>query len=74
MKWAIDRIENNIAIIENIFTKQKQEIPLNELPVSSQEGSILILKNKHYQLDHQAEITRKLEIKEKFKKLRKNQN
>ena len=72
MKWAVDRIEDNIAILENIDTLEKKEVAISLLPSSIYEGSILRYQNNTYIADiSEEEIRRKL-IEEKFRKLRNN--
>lgn len=70
MKYAIDRIENNIAILENITTKEKKEISILSLPPNIHEGTILLETNNTYIIDPLEELTRTKLIEEKFKKLR----
>ena len=40
MKYSIDRIEDKIAIIENIITGEKTEVNIALLPVNIKEGNI----------------------------------
>ena len=72
MKYIIDRIEDNIAILENQETKEMIDIDINELPVNIKEGNVLIYENKKYYIDVNLEQERKKNILEKFQKLRKN--
>ena len=72
MKYAIDRIEENIAILENINTKEKLEININELPKEIKEGSILVFKDNKYIIDEAEEENRRKIILEKFNKLKRN--
>ena len=47
MKWIVDRIENNIAIIEvqQANTGSTQiEVPLSALPPETKEGDIILLE------------------------------
>ena len=71
MKYAIDRIENNIAVLENIKTKEKREINIKDLPRGIKEGSILSLENNLYKLDNDEEEKRRKLIIEKFNSLKK---
>ncbi len=71
MKYAIDKIENNIAVLENIKTKEKIEINIKDLPKGIKEGSILSLENNLYKLDKSAEEKRRKLITEKFNNLKK---
>ena len=72
MKYAIDRIEENIAILEDINTKEKLEINVNELPKEIKEGSILLFKDNKYMIDEAEEEKRRKIILEKFNKLKRN--
>ena len=72
MKYIIDRIEDNIAILENQETKEMIDIDINELPANIKEGNVLIYENKKYYIDVNLEQERKKNILEKFQKLRKN--
>lgn len=71
MKYAIDRIEDNIVVIESIDTKEKLEINKEELPETIKEGSILIFDNDEYKLDLNEEELRRKKIQERFNRLRK---
>ena len=68
--WSIDRIENNIAILEDINTKIKKEVNINLLPENIKEGSIISYKDNKYILELSKEQKRRQEILEKFLKLR----
>ena len=72
MKYAIDRIEENIAILEDINTKEKIEINITELPKGIKEGSILVFKDNKYIIDEKEEENRRKIILEKFNKLKRN--
>ena len=72
MKYALDRIEENIAILENIETGERRKISIQHLPPNIHEGTILKEKNNTYTIDIQEEEKRRKEIEEKFKKLRGN--
>lgn len=71
MKYSIDRIENNIAVLENIEDKDKVEIEISLLPKGIREGSILLFRNGKYELDLDEEELRRKRIMDKFKKLKK---
>ncbi len=72
MKYAIDRIEENIAILEDINTKEKIEINVEELPKEIKEGNILLFKDNKYIIDEDEEEKRRKIILEKFNKLKRN--
>lgn len=72
MRWAVDRLEGNIAIIENTITLEKKEVDVSLLPSSIYEGAILIYSDGQYSLDNDEEMARRKMIEEKFKRLRNN--
>ena len=72
MIYIIDRIENNIAVLENKDTKEIINIPLNKLPSNLKEGNVLKYENNTYTKDTEEENNRKKTILEKFNKLRNN--
>lgn len=72
MKYALDRIEENIAILENIETGELIKISIQHLPPNIHEGTILKEKNNTYTIDIQEEEKRRKLIEDKFKKLRGN--
>ena len=74
MKYIVDRIEDNIVVLENQDTKEIINIDISLLPRRIKEGNILIYKNNSYYIDKEAEIKRRKEILEKFKKLRNKNN
>ena len=70
MKWAIDKIENNLALLENIETGEKKEVPTFLLPINTKEGSLLLEKENTYIICLSDEEKRRKEIEERFKRLR----
>ena len=70
MKYAIDRIEDNIVVIENLETREIKELDKENLPKDIKEGSILILENDEYKLDLNEEELRRKRIQERFNRLR----
>ena len=74
MIYIIDRIENNIAVLENKDTKEIINMPLNKLPSNLKEGNVLKYENNTYTKDTEEENNRKKTILEKFNKLRNNKD
>ena len=74
MIYIIDRIENNIAVLENKDTKEIINTPLNKLPSNLKEGNVLKYENNTYTKDTEEENNRKKTILEKFNKLRNNKD
>lgn len=71
MKYAIDRIENNIAVLENLETKEIIEVDISLLPEGSKESSIITIIDNEYKLDIEDEQVRKESLLNRFNKLRK---
>lgn len=72
MKFAVDRIEDNIAVLENIETNELMSVDVTLLPSSIHEGSILVFINNTYISDNAEEEIRRKMIEERFMKLRNN--
>lgn len=70
MNYAVDRIDENIATIENINNKEKKEVPLELLPKNVKEGSVITLENDTYILNSNEEETRRKIIEEKLNRLK----
>ena len=72
MKYAVDRIINDIAILENIETNEMCEIDISTLPFSIYEGAVISLKNGIYYLEENVEARRRKMIEDRFKRIRDN--
>ena len=70
MKYAVDRIENNIVVLENINNNSIREVNINELPNNIKEGTILKYYNKKYIIDTKEEENRRERIQEKLERLK----
>ena len=68
MKYAVDSIVDDIALLENIKTKEKKWVNINLLPSIIHEGSIL---DENYNILINEEIDRERKIKERFERLKK---
>lgn len=71
MKYAIDRIEDNIATLENIDNNEIINIDINNLPKNIKEGTILKYENNTYTIDEKEELERRKKIQAKFARLKK---
>ena len=71
MKYSIDRIENDIAVLENIDTNEIIEIEISLLPENIKESNIVIYENNKYELDQETEDSRKKDLLSRFSKLKK---
>lgn len=71
MKYAVDRIEENIVVLENIDTKDKLEANLNELDFEIKDGDIIIFDGKKY-INSKTEYKSRIDIiREKMKRVKK---
>ena len=71
MKYAVDRIEDNLVIMENLETKEIIEIEKDKLPEDIKDGTILIYEDEEYKLDLNEEELRRRQIQDRFNRLRK---
>jgi hypothetical protein len=71
MKYAVEKIENNIVVLESLDNKMKKEVLLSKLPKGTKEGTILTYENEVYSKDEVLEQQRRTSIKNKFDMLRK---
>ena len=70
MKYAIDKIENNVALLENIKDGSKKEVDIKMLPLNVKETDILSYNCKVYLVDNNEKEKRIKIIREKMEKLR----
>ena len=68
--YAIDRIENDIAICEQLETKEKIELPLPILPTNITEGTIIKYQEGIYVQAPDIEKIRRARLRAKFNKLK----
>ena len=71
MKYAVEKIENNIVVLESLDNNMKKEVLLSKLPKGTKEGTILTYENEVYSKDEVLEQQRRTSIKNKFDMLRK---
>lgn len=70
MKFVIDRVENNIAVLENIKNNEVINVDINELPKKAKEKDAVFYNGKEYVLDGAEKEERIKRIEEKMKKLK----
>lgn len=73
MKFAVDRIEGEYAILENIETGEKREELLTFLPIVK-EKDILVFEDNLYKKDDAERQRRMEEIREKLERLKRKKN
>ena len=71
MKYAVDRIINNLAVLESLEDQTKKEVLISELPMNLKEGNILTYENDTYIKDESLENQKRESIRNKFDMLRK---
>ena len=71
MKYVVDRIENNIIILENLKDKSILEIPKDKINFLVKDGDVLYYDNNNFKLDLETKKKRIELIKEKFNKVQK---
>lgn len=70
MKYAVDKIIDEIAVIEDMETREMKEVNLELLPEEIQEGNILVYQDNEYSIDRQYEATRRQTLEEKLEELK----
>jgi len=68
-KYAVDRVEGDKAILENLTNKKIIEINIKILPANIKDGNILVKKGQKFILDKDTEYHRREAIKNKFNNL-----
>ena len=69
MKYVVDRIIEEIAVLENIENKEQKEVSLSNLPQNIQEGNVVI-EETFYRLDRKEEEERRKRIQEKMDRVK----
>ena len=70
MKYAVDRIENNIVILENLNNKEIREVNIERIGFNINEGDILVFKNNRYYKDDKEKKNRISLLQEKLNKVK----
>ena len=70
MKYAVDSIVDDIAVLEELETKEKKEVSLEMLPEEIQEGNILVYQDNEYYINREYEATRRETLEEKLERLK----
>lgn len=70
--YTLDRIEGEMAVLENRKSKEMIEIPYDELPITTKEGDILDKRGKQFFLN--TEKTKEVEtrVRDQFNQLKKD--
>ena len=73
MMYSVDKIENGIATIENLLTKELINVKLKDLPNNVKEKDILMYDGNSYMLDESLKEKRTRMLKDKMELLRKKE-
>lgn len=74
MKYAIDKIEEDIVILENLETKEKEAVNIKNILGETHEGAIVIKNNDTYITDSEEENLRRKMLREKLERLKNKQS
>ena len=69
-KYSVDRIEEDIIVLENIDNKEIIEINKSELDFEVIDGNILRLIDGKFVLDKETEVKRKESLRERLNRLK----
>lgn len=69
-KYSVDRIEEDIIVLENIENKEIIEIHKCELDFEVVDGNILKLVDGKFELDQKAEVSRKESLRDRLNRLK----
>lgn len=69
MKFAVDKIENDIVVLENLNDNSIIEVPLILIP-NVKEKDIIMYENNTFKFDLEEKEKRELTIKERMAKLK----
>lgn len=69
-KYSVDRIEEDIIVLENIENKEIIEINKSELDFEVVDGNILRLIDGKFVLDKKTEVKRKESLRERLNRLK----
>lgn len=72
MKYAVDRIIEDIVVLENIKTGEILEVNVKNLPKDIHEGSILVKDNDNFIVDLDTENERRESLRERLERLKGN--
>ena len=69
MKYAVDRIDNEVATLESIIDGSKINILIKDIPFDIKEGDILVFDGEKYFKDDKLKNERIKNIREKMNRL-----
>ena len=69
-KYSVDRIEEDIIVLENIDNREIVEVNKTELDFEVVDGNILKLVDGKFVLDQETEVSRKESLRERLNRLK----
>ncbi len=69
MKYSIDRIENDVAVLESLESREIINVNITLLPQNVKEGSIIVYESNKYTKEEETELKRKKELQSRFNNL-----
>ena len=69
-KYSVDRIEEDIIVLENIENKEIIEINKCELDFEVVDGNILKLVDGKFELDQEVEVSREESLRDRLNRLK----
>ncbi len=70
MKYSVDRIEDNIIILQDLDTKEIKEVLKKDIGIRVKDGDILVYKDNKYKKDNKLKEDRLKLIQDKMNKLK----
>ena len=70
MKYCVDRIEDNIVILQDLDTKEIKEVLKKDVGIRVKDGDILVYKDNKYMKDNKLKEDRLKLIQEKMNRLK----
>lgn len=69
MRYVVDRVVDNIVVLENMSNRDIIEVSVTDVPENIKDGNILIKQDNKFILDKETEKERRKNIRDKFNKL-----
>ena len=70
MKYSVDRIEEDIVVLENISSGEIIYENIKKLPKEIKEGSILVKDEDNYSMDLETEEKRRNDLRSRLERLK----
>ena len=70
MKYAVDKIEDDLVVCEELTTGEKITLNKNEIKGDVHEGIIIIKSDSSYEVNNQEEENRRKLLQEKLNRLK----